>query len=326
MSILRPYLAVKSEDSDIAKILAEKGELWGFVKIDGVRAVNTGEWSEKHKTKLGRLLSRSMKKFPNEHVNKLFGGDEWAFYDGEMTVTAPNDPMACRAASAAVATIKGEAPFRWFIFDHFGNPDLPYRERFARIPIFDPSTGAKKLTPHVIRSMADFRALEERAVTKQGYEGIILRDPNAKYKEGRSTLREGGMMKIKRFVDGEAEIIGFEEEVENTNEATLSEIGTVKRSSAKAGLVPKGTLGAFKVRDLETGVEFSVGGGFTADERMLFWASRVNMLGRTITYKHLPTGAKDKPRHTGFVCFREAFDMDPNRLHAGLPDDVRNLI
>ena len=326
MCIIRPMLAESATDEQVARLLKEKGTMWGSVKIDGVRCTNKGQWSDKEHRDVGLLVSRSQKRFPNMHLNEQFGGPEFSGWDGELTVTEPNDARACRSASAAVATIKGESPWRWYIFDCVKNLDQPYHERYARIPVFDPATGARKLPQTPISTMAEFHAFERKAVEKNGYEGVILRDPNARYKEGRSTIREGWMVKIKRFEDAEAEIIGFEEELANTNEATLDERGYTKRSNAKAGMIPKGTLGALICRDLKTGVEFSVGGGFSADERMLFWASRINLKGQIITYKHLPTGAKDKPRHTGFVAFRNHFDMDPIRAEIGLPADVRHLI
>lgn len=311
--VSRPMLAEKATDEQVAAILKEKGPLWGFAKIDGVRCLNRGFFNERDKRPEGDLLSRSMKKFPNLELNEMFGGAEFRGLDGELTVTEPNDPMSCRAASGAVATIKGSSPWKWWVFDNFRNPDLPFHERYARIPDFGPMVDIYRLPFHLITSVKDFREIEREIVERQGFEGLILRDPNAKYKEGRATVKEGSMLKIKRFVDAEAEVVGFEEEMANTNTATIDERGYTKRSNAKAGMIGKGTLGALICRDPTTGVEFSVGGGFTADERIAYWANREALIGRILTYKHLPVGQKEKPRHTGFVAFREKFDMDPVR-------------
>lgn len=326
--VVRPFTAVAATDADVARILAEKKELWAFVKIDGLRCLNPGWYHEAEHRMEGRLRSRSMKKFPNLELNSIFERPEYVGCDGELVVTEPNDPMACRAASAAAATIRGSFDWRWYVFDNTLRPDAPYRERYASIPMFEPIEGGiiRKLPATPIRTMAEFHAFERKAVEKNGFEGIILRDPNARYKENKSTLNEGWMLKVKRFADAEAEIIGFEEEMGNANAATLDERGLTKRSNAKAGMVPKGRLGAFICRDLESKIEFSVGGGFTSDERMLFWASRETLLGKIITYKHLPSGVKEKPRHSGFKMFREAFDMDPVRAKIALPADVADLV
>lgn len=312
MSILRPMLAEKATDEQVAAILKEKGVLWAFAKIDGVRCLNRGLSNARTGQIEGDLRSRSMKKFPNIEINQMLDRPEFRGFDGELTVTAPNDPMACRVTSGAVATINGSSPWKWWVFDNFRNPDLPFHQRYAAIPDdFGPLVDIYRLPFHVVTSMKEFHEVERELVDRQGFEGLILRDPNAKYKENRATLKEGSMVKVKRFVDSEAEIISFVEEVENTNDLTLDERGYAKRSNAKGGLVGKGTLGAFICRDLTTGIEFRVGGGITAAERIEFWSKRESLTSRIIKYKHLPTGAKEKPRHTSFVSFREKFDMGP---------------
>jgi len=149
----------------------------------------------------------------------------------------------------------------------------------------------------------------EASSVAEGYEGIILRSPNAPYKFGRSTVNEGYLLKVKRFEDSEAEIIGFEEEMFNGNEAQTNELGRTKRSTAQAGLVGKDTLGAFLVRDIHTGVEFSIGTGLTALQRGTFWARQDEYLGQLIKYKYFPVGVKDKPSHPVFLGLRDRRDL-----------------
>ena len=93
----------------------------------------------------------------------------------------------------------------------------------------------------------------------------------------------------------------------NANEAFGNELGRTARSSAKAGLVPKGTLGGFEVRDLKTGVNFSIGAGFTAAERKQFWDNAP--IGQTVKYKYFPSGSKDKPRHPIYLGMRDRRDV-----------------
>ena len=82
--------------------------------------------------------------------------------------------------------------------------------------------------------MDELIAFEELKLC-EGYEGIMLRDPFGRYKHGRSTLKEGGLAAIKRFVDAEARIVGTYEQMENTNEKQINELGRSSRSHAKAG-------------------------------------------------------------------------------------------
>jgi DNA ligase 1 len=95
-----------------------------------------------------------------------------------------------------------------------------------------------------------------------GYEGLILRDPNAPYVEKRTTA----MMKLKPRSSDTYRIVGFLEEHSIHNE-------------------PKGTLGAFQVVDAD-GRSFKVGSGFTAAQRRDFWQQRDALLGHICYVKY----------------------------------------
>jgi DNA ligase-1 len=140
-------------------------------------------------------------------------------------------------------------------------------------------------------------------------EGVILRDPAGLYKFGRSG-KTGPLLKVKRFIDFEAEVVGVYEEMHNANEAKTNELGRTERSTAKAGLVGKGTLGGLVLRALNgpaEGVEFRCGTGFDADARKVLWKHRERLTGKTAKIKSFPIGVKDKPRHPVWLGWR---DMD----------------
>jgi DNA ligase-1 len=164
------------------------------------------------------------------------------------------------------------------------------------------------LEQNLLKHEDDMLAYEAEKVA-EGYEGIILRSPEAPYKFGRSTVKEGYLLKLKRFEDSEAEIIGFEEEMFNGNAAETNELGRTKRSTAQAGLVGKSSLGAFLVRDCVSGVEFSIGTGLTALQRGVFWQRRDEYVGKLVKYKFFPVGVKVAPRHPVFLGMRDARDM-----------------
>src|SRR5690606_7881531 len=103
-----------------------------------------------------------------------------------------------------------------------------------------------------------------------GYEGIMLRSPFAKYKFGRSTLKEQGLIKVKRFIDEEAEIVGFEELMRNQNEATPSAFGLQVRGHSIHGKVAAGTLGKLILRSPKWG-EFACGSGLDNALRDKIW-------------------------------------------------------
>jgi DNA ligase-1 len=157
---------------------------------------------------------------------------------------------------------------------------------------------------------------------ESGYEGTMLRNPHGPYKSGRSTLPQGWLVKYKEWLDAEGSIIGFEERMHNANDDVKDNFGYAKRSSAKQGMEPMGTLGALLL-DTEWG-ELSVGSGLDDALRQNIWNRNMvehiredDMgdswvirgsqpdLNRVVTFKYQPFGMKDKPRFPIFKHFRE---------------------
>ena len=57
----------------------------------------------------------------------------------------------------------------------------------------------------------------------------MVRTPDSPYKCGRSTEREAWLLKIKRFEDAEAVVLGTYEGMSNMNEAGVDAFGRTKR-------------------------------------------------------------------------------------------------
>jgi DNA ligase-1 len=144
----------------------------------------------------------------------------------------------------------------------------------------------------------------EEEVLREGFEGVMIRSPNGRYKEGRSTTNEGLLLKLKRFEDGEAIILEFEQRVINLNPQTKDAFGLAKRSSHQENLQPSGMLGAFIVKDIETEVVFNVGSGLDDVLRKEIWQNQDAFRGRIIKYKHQECGSVDRPRFPVFLGFR----------------------
>lgn len=271
-------------------------------KLDGVRCLIID----------GVAMSRSLKPIPNKHVQKLFGRKELNGLDGELIIGEPTHEDCYRTTVSGVMSVEGEPKIQYFIFDDLRHP-AGFHERLKhaaeRLRLLPAGGGRLKLVGHeILSSDIQLQALEE-AYVSQGYEGIMLRDPQGPYKRGRSTLKEGWLRKLKRFEDGEAEILGFQEQMHNANEAETGELGQTKRSHKKAGMVATGTLGALLVSDTKTGVEFSIGTGFSARDRDDFWKARTTLKGRLVKYKFQPTGVKTAPRFPVFLGFRDLIDL-----------------
>jgi DNA ligase-1 len=258
----------------------------------------------------GRLLSRSLKPIPNIYIQTLLSKAGYEGLDGELIVGSPTaKDCYTKTVSHVMAIEKHSFNFKFFVFDKHDEPGM-YLDRHARLEkiVVKNSLSIELLKQSRIDDVEQLQAYEQKIIT-EGYEGVILRSFEGPYKHGRSTLKEGILLKLKRFTDSEAMIIGFVELQHNENEATTNELGATARSHKKGGMVAAGTLGALKVRDLKTGVEFEVGTGFDQRTRDELWATRNKLGGLVVKYKHFEVGAKDKPRHPVFLGFRSSIDM-----------------
>ena len=293
MKIKRPMLAY-SKTPDLTKLKYPK---LLSPKIDGIRCLIVK----------GKALTRTLKPIPNEYVRgelEKYAHDGW---DGELVLPGKdfNDPQS------AIMSHDGEPKFEYWVFDAC-NKNLPYVARIKVLERYNGYFNPFKLVPQrLVNSAAEVAALEEKYLA-EGYEGVMLRDLDGPYKQGRATLKEEYLLKVKRFEDAEAVVIGVVELMENTNVKKKDERGYAKRSKAKAGLKPSGKLGALVVKDYKTGVEFEIGTGFTDAQRCDLWKNeltRLKLIGRHVTYKHQPHGAKDKPRIPVFKGFRDKRDL-----------------
>ena len=270
-------------------------------KLDGVRAT----------VKDGVLCSRSLKPLGNLFTQALYSQPMFNGLDGELILGVPTAKDVYRKTNQAIATRTGEPMLTWFVFDNWLRPgDFEARLRHITGVYSQPEKDLiYRIVPlkhQVIKNLAELLAYEAKCIDA-GYEGVMARSLTGTYKFGRSTTGEGGLLKLKRFEDAEAEIIGVEEEMHNGNEAETNELGRTKRSSAKAGKTGKGTMGALIVRgkggDFD-GVEFNIGTGFDALDRKADWA-----IGDLVKFKYFAVGVKDKPRHPVFLGRRMPADV-----------------
>lgn len=286
--IFKPMLAT---DADLTKL---RFPLLASPKLDGVRAV----------VRDGVVYSRSNKPIPNKYVQELFS--RYEHFDGELIVGLPHSKTVYRdTVSHVMSNDKRDFDVKFYVFDHVQDLGIPYLQRIKQLY----ASNDGRVKPHNKLHIHGFEALVdyEEQCLEVGYEGLILRDPNAPYKCGRSTVKEGYLLKLKRFVDAEATVIGFEERMHNGNEATTNELGRTKRSSHQAGKSGRGDLGALVCRTAD-GVEFNIGTGFTDSDRAAVWNGRDQFLGKLAKYKFFPVGQKEAPRHPVFLGWRDRSD------------------
>jgi DNA ligase-1 len=267
-------------------------------KIDGIRFLMVN----------GVAVSRTFKPIRNNYIQTLLQQYLPDGIDGEIT---SGDNF--QTSTSAVMTIEGEPDFKVWIFDYV-NPDeneiSTYYLRMLEMPYMNVPRECFELS---ILSGIKINSIEElenyeRICLEGGYEGVMLRDPMGTYKFGRSTVNDNILLKVKRFLDDEAEIIDIQEKMSNQNPEELDAFGHVKRSASLDGMMPTGVAGTLVVRNKE-GLEFGIGSGLNDFLREEIWNNKKKYIGKLVKYKYFPHGVKDLPRHPVFLGFRDPDDL-----------------
>lgn len=283
--------------------------LYASPKIDGIRCLIDDTWAK----------TRSFKAIPNNYVREyleiLFKNSGiTGLTDGELVVGNAYDSDVYNRTNSGIMSHKGEPEFTYLVFDHYSSTyeREPFQSRMQNSIGLCNLLGSPRVIPWMHQKMHDREELEayENFCLEQGYEGLILRAPEKEYKFGRSTMKEQGMLKMKRFSDSEAEVIGMIELLHNANEAVKDAFGRTERSSHVENKIGMNKLGAFVVRDIHHGWEFNVGGGkgLTSDLREKIWKDPFT-IGKVIKYTYFAHGMLNVPRHPNFVGFRDSRDL-----------------
>lgn len=284
----KPLLAAKAD------LDALRFPLLASPKLDGIRAM-TGI--------VGAICSRNLKEIPNRHIRRI--AEQFPTHlDGEILTYTNGTRDDFNTVQSKVMSADGEPDFRFHVFDSIADLTWGFDDRLqvarGKCDGFD----RLHVVSHTyVHSLEDITDLENDFVDLQGWEGVMLRDPHGSYKFGRSTAKEQILLKVKRFDDDEAVVVGTVERMHNANEARTNALGHTERSSHKANLVPTGTLGALVCE--WKGVRFEIGTGFNDAQRQSFWDDRDLLIGSTVTFKFQGTGSQGAPRFPVFLGFRK---------------------
>lgn len=295
--MFKPMLAAVYDCDREACKYPNRFPLLGTPKIDGIRAMIVD----------GQLVSRSLKPIRNKRIKAIFEPILPEGADGELVCGDFYN------TSSVVMSFNTEVPdnilFYWF--DKIpANVNIPYEQRVLYIKNYVAIHKIEKvisLVPITLYNIDDVYKYEKE-VLSSGFEGIMLRLPGSPYKHGRSTIKEGYLMKLKRFTDSEAVIVDTEELMHNMNDDNIDDLGYTKRSGARNGLVGGNMLGSI-VALTPQGVKFKIGSGYTQEQRQEMWHSRHSLVGQVVKYKHIEYGKKDSPRSTVFSGLRHSDDM-----------------
>ena len=259
-------------------------------KFDGIRCTVVG----------AQAMTRNLKLIPNEFVRYLlqrFANNR----DGELIFGDPCAPDCFNVTTRAVMSRDGTPDVKFYVFDKLGTPQVPFHQRLNEVHQ-GPRPDWMVPVEHVVINTREQLDTYETEIVEKGWEGVMLRHPDGWYKYGRSTVREGGLLKMKRFKDADAKVVGFEELMHNDNVATVNALGRTERSSHQENMRGAGVLGALIVE--YNGAELRIGTGFDAAQRANIWLRRDMYKYATVVFKYQEVGTKDAPRFPVFKGFR----------------------
>lgn len=291
MNVLKPLLAATLEDpAHLVYPVAVSP------KLDGIRALVYN----------GQVVSRNLKPIRNAYIQQMLK-DLPEGLDGELIVGAENEGLVFNRTSSGVMSEAGEPEFLFHVFDSF-KLEGPFFERYAKLQgLTHPFV---KVVPHrAVTARPTFDSLEQ-AIVADGYEGIMIRGLQGRYKFGRATHNDRILWKFKRFRDGEAVVLSVEEGVVNNNPVMKNELGYSERSTHAANLAPSGKVGTIIGKDVKTNEVLNISPGrMDHADRVKYMAAPHLLVSKIVKYKTFDYGRVDASRFCTFQGIRDEADM-----------------
>lgn len=283
----------------------------------------------------GVAMSRKMLPFPNVFLQKWINHNSAYLqgFDCELIVGKPNLPTTFHTTQSGINSEEGRPDFKLFVLDHWDMEGAPAEDRYYHLEsLFENMPQEVRERCILVYQKWAVQPQEIKTFYDQalglGYEGVMCKHPLRPYKYGRSTLKEGTLLKWKEFADSEIQIESIKQGHKNTNVKTKNELGKAKRSAHKAGKVAQPIIGGFVGKDINPlspfyGKLLSVGpGSFSKDALKLLWLQHESwseghwptdkptpVIGRILSYKYQVAGVKDLPRYPGAKGFRSTLDL-----------------
>lgn len=284
-------------------------------KMDGLRCV----------FKNGHMLSRSLKEIPNKQLQERFAQlkkmsiENNEIYDGELysddltfqeiTHFCMTDDLKSEELPESIKFycfdfVKGEAindenktEIASIRYEHIEKMDK------LNIPFFIAVNQTLIETPEEVENIF-------KIAVDSGFEGLIIKNPDSKYRYKRITSKSGDGYKYKPYRTYDAMIIGVEQatKVDPNAERKVNELGYHKTSQKKDDRILIDKASAFLVRLGDKTLKVTL--AMTDEEKTEVWTDRDKYIGHWIEFKGMDVGAKDVPRHPVLLKFRQDLD-DP---------------
>lgn len=265
--ILKPMLGSPLHIEEFSSL---KFPIFGSSKIDGIRALIHDH--------LGPV-TRKLNTIPNDHIRELLSSLPPCL-DGELVVKNKDQSIGDFSDTQSAVMSKDGAPdFMYLVFDYFADTDLPYITRYKQLKALNNLPSFVKIIPHTLLTDIDSAIQYSADCIAAGHEGAMLRAPEGLYKQGRSRVKQGWMLKIKNFQDAEGIIIGF-----NPSPTNSRKIATIHLRTAWG--------------------DINIGSGLTNNLRESMYKNPDHYEGLTVTFKYQPFGTDKLPRFPVFKGFR----------------------
>jgi DNA ligase 1 len=290
----KPNLAVSSD-----KVKVQPKERYVSEKINGIHILFFG----------GVAYSRSLKPLPNKILQSIAKEYQEVLEgcDGEVIAGDKYAKDVLQRSNSFCMSADKEDDFKIYLFDKY-IPDTPWCSRMVALDVnksYLPS--CITILDHFFVQSEDFLEEFEQGILSKGGEGCIVRDANALYKFGRSGTINPEIQKLKRFIDDEFLVMGYEQLESNQNEAKVNELGHTSRSTSKEGKVLVDKLGSI-VLQTKDGIRFNCGTGFTDELRLQLWEDRDNLVGKLAKIKFFYYSKDDVPLLPVWLDFRSEID------------------
>lgn len=276
----------------------------------------------------GKILTRSLKPLPNKQLNILFeplrqfSEDLNLCLDGEIysheltfqeiisyCMTDDFEDKKSIKKYGEVKQIPSSLKFYCFDYIEDDNFAVPFSKRYTNTLTIDAAFPriATRVYHKLLNSPEEVEKYFEE-VLEDGYEGLMLRNPNEYYKFGRATLKEKIIWKCKKFQTFENQITDVIQatRVDENAEKTINEKGYSVTSKKKDDRILINKASAFMV--MYEGKELKVTLAMSDTEKEEVWKNKESYINKYIEYKGMLIGAKEVPRHAVFVRFRNDKD------------------
>ena len=240
-------------------------------KLDGFRAVVEVKDGKvvSVKTRKGKVID-GLTELRNDFEKVLDASLGHFIFDGELLLEDPENKWTSGERfqkTGQMISADGECQgLGYHIFDALphaefvaGQSKLPYIER--RKSYLETFKAGDLVRPVPVLGTADKAGIPAWSdyATAQGFEGVMLNDPNAKYE----TKRTKGLLKVKKMHTADLLVVGFEEAIDGKNRGGLKSL----------------------IVQLDEDNTFNVSSGLTEEQREHIWNNQDQYLGKIIEIK-----------------------------------------